>query len=954
MNTRFSVKLSLKLFLAVLFAAAVFCLPSAVFAEEDSDPVQIDNGIPVVYLNIDESKGSIQDMIESPDHSVYCYGSVTIDVPEGFHYSDFPDLPCEGVTDLSMSIRGRGNSSWQHSAIKKPFKIKLDKKADLFGLGANKHWALIANASDSTLLKDRITGWLGDEMGFAFTPRGVPVDLVITGQQFGSKYYGSYYLTENVRVGDNRLDIEELDNSDTDPHTITGGYLIQNGIQVRDGSPDRFFTKRGAEWATDTPSFDTGENTLGSGLDEGEETFTGNELGDGYVNHVQQDYIQNYVQMFEDVLFEQGTAYRDLMDVESAAKYWLVQEFSLNGDAFATGSTYFYKDRDPENGVSKIYWGPLWDFDYAWNYQPYTTGFPYGHDWNKPMLYDREEGGFVQELYKQWPEMKVALEKMIAKDGLIDQYYKETKASAEKNHELYFPNDKDFDYKKEVEGLKSWIRNRIDWVDEHFDELKNLIHRIQYVVDGEVYATDFQEDGGYVYGTWKHPDKEGYFFLGWTDEDGNIIEDPVKVTKDLTITAKYVPDSEVTRGEDISFSKDNDIVVYDAHIDTYMISYRVIPTDAQDQSVTWTSSDESYATVDREGFITYQGEGTVTVTATLKNGKSRDFTLTVTKGKAPIPESIRPKSDVIRMKVGEQTPLMIETSPSPAKIVDYVYESENTDVVTAGECGVLTAVGPGTAKVKVRTESLKENGDSVFRETEATVEVSESPSCPQDETCPIHAFKDMDPTAWYHDGVHFALEKKIMNGTAADRFEPNTSVTRAMTVTMLWRLAGSPALADGESQETLRFDDVEKDSWYEQAVNWAVAQGIVNGYGNGKFGPTDKITREQFAVILYRYEMNNERPSQSASQTAQPQHAIDIEIKDFGSLSVPSGESQGNHSFALDTYTDADQISDWALDAMTWAVEKGLITGMTETTLAPAGLTTRAQAATLLMRISKS
>ena len=109
------------------------CVPSFAAA---SDRTEVDNGIPVVYLNIDESRGSIEDMIKSGDHSVYCYGKLSIDVPEGFHYSDFPDLACVSFENLDMSIRGRGNSTWRES--KKPFKIKLDKKADLFGLGQNK------------------------------------------------------------------------------------------------------------------------------------------------------------------------------------------------------------------------------------------------------------------------------------------------------------------------------------------------------------------------------------------------------------------------------------------------------------------------------------------------------------------------------------------------------------------------------------------------------------------------------------------------------------------------------------------------------------------------------------------------------------------------------------------------------------------------------------------------
>ena len=94
---------------------------------ENDNSVVVDNGIPVVYLNIDETDTTIEEMNASVDHSVYCYGTISIKVPEGFHYSDYPDADLESLEDVAMSIRGRGNSSWR-GASKKPYKIKLDDK----------------------------------------------------------------------------------------------------------------------------------------------------------------------------------------------------------------------------------------------------------------------------------------------------------------------------------------------------------------------------------------------------------------------------------------------------------------------------------------------------------------------------------------------------------------------------------------------------------------------------------------------------------------------------------------------------------------------------------------------------------------------------------------------------------------------------------------------------------
>ena len=698
------------------------CVPSFAAA---SGRTEVDNGIPVVYLNIDESRGSIEDMIKSGDHSVYCYGKLSIDVPEGFHYSDFPDLACVSFTDLDMSIRGRGNSTWREN--KKPFKIKLDKKADLFGLGQNKHWVLIANAMDSTLLKDRITAWLGDEMGFPFTPRGVPVDVVMTGESFGTQYLGSYYLSENVRVDDNRLNIAELDEDDTDPAVITGGYLIQNGVQVRRGSPDIFFTERGANWATNTPSFDTEEvGGFLRGAEDAEDAFAGTELGDAYKNSAQQDYIRSYIQHFEDVLFEEGTAYRDLMDVENAAKYWLVNEFTRNSDGFATGSTYLYKDRDPASGVSKLYWGPLWDFDFAWNHSSYTQGFEYGHLWSKPMLYDKGEGGFVQEIHKQWPAMRDALRRLIADGGVIDQYYQETKASAVQDYLLRHPDQTDYDYLKQVENLKSWIRERIEWVDAHLNEVDTMIHKVTFMVDGEVWRTDFRPQSEEVTPNEKHPEPADRTFVAWLDEDGKALKSDTVITTDRVFTAKFVNDSEITHGKDIAFVKAGDVIHYNSFFPVaYQIQYEVLPVDADNQNVVWTSSNPDLATVNEFGRVVYNGPGEVTLTASLKYGTTKTFTLKIVEDDPNYALSIRPEQSAIELLVGEQIPCPILTEPSPAKLGDCTYESADPSVVTVDEFGALTAVAPGQTKVRITAESYDENGDPTTLETEVDVTVSE-------------------------------------------------------------------------------------------------------------------------------------------------------------------------------------------------------------------------------------
>ena len=109
-------------------------------------------------------------------------------------------------------------------------------------------------------------------------------------------------------------------------------------------------------------------------------------------------------------------------------------------------------------------------------------------------------------------------------------------------------------------------------------------------------------------------------------------------------------------------------------------------------------------------------------------------------------------------------------------------------------------------------------------------------------------FSDVSPDAWYADAVSWCRENGIMGGTSETAFSPNSPMTRAMLATVLHRAAGEP-----EAGRTTPFSDVSPDTWYTEAVAWAADQGLVTGYGNGRFGTDDPITREQLATILWRY-----------------------------------------------------------------------------------------------------
>ena len=179
--------------------------------------------------------------------------------------------------------------------------------------------------------------------------------------------------------------------------------------------------------------------------------------------------------------------------------------------------------------------------------------------------------------------------------------------------------------------------------------------------------------------------------------------------------------------------------------------------------------------------------------------------------------------------------------------------------------------------------------------------------------CPSTNFTDVEENGWYHTGVDFMVRNGFMNGVADDAFDVDGNLTRAQLVTILYRIAGEP-----ESTATNPFADVADGQWYTNAVIWAAENGIIKGVNTTTFAPNDQITREQIATILFRYAK-----------------AEKVEGKLAG-------------------FPDAEKVSDYAADAMAWAVEQGLINGISEsdgkTYLAPQETATRAQIAVILMR----
>ena len=286
-------------------------------------------------------------------------------------------------------------------------------------------------------------------------------------------------------------------------------------------------------------------------------------------------------------------------------------------------------------------------------------------------------------------------------------------------------------------------------------------------------------------------------------------------------------------------------------------------------------------------------------------------------------QTIAPKTDIATVKVQQRSsggepakpsfPVKISNSGDGVAKVDKSYASAGNKVtitVTPGRNATvqrITVTDEDGERLK-----LTENRDGTYSFTmpsgTANVYVRFSGSG--------LPFADVPSGSWYYDDVAYVYDTGLMTGLTATAFGPNLSTTRGMIVTILYRLDGSP------SASSAGFTDVTSGQWYTDAVNWAAANDIVAGYGNGLFGPNDTVTREQMAVILYRY----------------------AQYKGYDTSA----------SNSLNGYTDVGGVSSWALTAMQWANAEGLINGTSGTTLSPTNGATRAEVAQILMRFCEN
>lgn len=434
--------------------------------------------LPVLYIDTDDGAN-----VESKDEYKSAYY-----VLQGAREGPY------GNAAGGVQVKGRGNYSW--TMPKTPYKLKLDDEADLLGMGENKHWVLIPNMPDPSLMRNALSYWASEQIGL-LSMKTEWVVVVLNGS-----YMGNYQLCQQIRPGADRVsvtDLEELSRQAAEAVYAEGSvqgtkeelkeYLKQDLGWMSDGVFD-FKGKNYSVPAHLKPSSLTGGFILEIDISFDGITQFFSHVGLPVMVHSPEyaksnqelmDYIVDYVQAVEDAVYDEegyGTFrgksvhYSELVDMDSLVNYWLISELFYNVD-FDMKSIFMYKDMD-----GKLFMGPIWDMDLTcgtgdsreYSYTLWATWNSGTKEqtimWYRPLIKNRD---FVHQAFEAYHRYRPVFQEMVRDGGMIDQYYGYLYESGQSDAKCWREEADDGYFERAVyQGLKPWLINRLAWMDEQF------------------------------------------------------------------------------------------------------------------------------------------------------------------------------------------------------------------------------------------------------------------------------------------------------------------------------------------------------------------------------------------------------------------------------------------------------------------------------------------------------
>jgi spore coat protein CotH len=421
LSYRSGIKLIVKIFLVVFAGVMLIELSACTNIKSMAktvlrgyvDPAKLETGLPIIKINTHNGQA-----VTSKEN----YITADIEIID-------PNNSRNNLKN-SVEIRGRGNTTW--NAPKKPYRLRFFEKISLFGYEKAKSWVLLANYQDTTLMLNSIAFELGRRFGLPFTPHYTHVEVILNG-----RYEGSYVVTEQIQMGRGRVDIQdsgffvELDSYyDEDPKLLTN--ILELPVMIKY-----------PEDLTDNSDY---------------------------------EFVRDALNELEAALFAgtfPGSGYRNLIDVNTWVDYIMINEITRNVDLQLPHSVYLYRDGGED---SKIGAGPLWDFDYGFDYDNKGAYFKdtAGMYYNTTFREGRGQRFFARFFDDPWFRSKYRerwnekYEDIAGMETFIDQMAALLEESAEANSKVWWWNK--VDYQKEIERMKTWWRERINYLNTEINQ----------------------------------------------------------------------------------------------------------------------------------------------------------------------------------------------------------------------------------------------------------------------------------------------------------------------------------------------------------------------------------------------------------------------------------------------------------------------------------------------------
>ncbi len=494
--------------------------------------------IPAVFI---ETESGISDQINS-DKNIKEPGTIKVLEPDG-------SFSLEHSLEY---IKGRGNTSYTEFD-KKPYQIKLTQDAPFLDMEPGKKWVFVSNSADSSLIRNALSRSLAGHLNLPQSEEGTFVDLYVN-----KEYVGNYYVVEKIEIQENRLllsdlqkatehenETEDLSTYETawtdttkakqipnDPEDITGGYLIERDFDNR-------FLKE----------VEINESYF---ITEAKECFIVRDPE--YTSEAQIAYIDSYVQSVENAILSAdgidgttGKSYRDLIDVDSFVRKYLLEEVTANYDG-GVASSYFYKDSDTIDG--RLYAGPVWDYDVSWGNSPAYLGqistsperlsrlashsdssVWFQSLYHKPEVYEKIVSCYAQEISPYLTlladEILPMLDEITAASAAMDQVRWE---------DQYAKNGYSGDRSEQITFIADYIKARKDFLDRAWIA-QIPVHTVTLLIEGAVYDTLYVLDNDTLPEFPQVP-AEHANVVAWTSaEDGSLPDHTMPVTKDMTFQA---------------------------------------------------------------------------------------------------------------------------------------------------------------------------------------------------------------------------------------------------------------------------------------------------------------------------------------------------------------------------------------------------------------------------------